>query len=96
MSRRRHLLAYDIADQGRLRKVHDIVLGYGHMVQYSVYVCDLDPVELIRLQDELRPAMNDAEDRILFLDLGEPEAALQAVSYLGQKPYIPSRRPQII
>ncbi len=39
--RRRYLVCYDIRDPARLRRTHKTVLGFGHHLQYSVYVCDL-------------------------------------------------------
>lgn len=43
MSRKRepHILAYDIADPKRLRRVHKLLKAWGMPVQYSVFVVDL-------------------------------------------------------
>jgi CRISPR-associated protein Cas2 len=37
--RHRYIVAYDIRDEVRLRRVHDVVRGYGIRLQYSVFLC---------------------------------------------------------
>lgn len=71
MSRRRYVVAYDICDPRRLRAVHDVVLGRGDPLQYSVFVCDLNPKELIGLKERLRDEMHVGEDSVVLIDLGE-------------------------
>jgi CRISPR-associated protein Cas2 len=44
--------------------------GFGSRVQYSVFVSDLSPVELIRLRGSLMSLMNQAEDSVMIIDLG--------------------------
>ena len=43
MSRKRepYILAYDIADKNRLRRVHKLLKSWGMPVQYSVFAVDL-------------------------------------------------------
>ena len=48
MSRRRFLVAYDIREAKRLRTVHTAMKAFGNPLQYSVFVCDLDPSEKVR------------------------------------------------
>jgi len=49
MKRNWHLVAYDVHDDQRLRRVAQLLLGYGTRVQYSVFRCRLTP----RLRAEL-------------------------------------------
>ena len=51
--RKRYLLAYDIRDSKRLRQVHKIMKSFGWPMQYSVFICDLDAMELTALRTEL-------------------------------------------
>lgn len=84
MTRRRWLVAYDIRDDVRLRKVHDIVRCHGDRLQYSVFLCDLDPMERIGLKTELREVLNHAVDSVVMIDLGDPEKANSAtMEFLG-------------
>lgn len=70
MARRRYVLAYDIRNDRRLRQVHELVLGFGEMLQYSVYVCDLADTEKVQLVSELDEIMDHRRDSVVFIDLG--------------------------
>lgn len=70
MSRRRYVVCYDVREPGRLRRTHDTMLGYGDPLQYSVFLCDLSPAELLLLEAALRRVVKVAEDSVLIIDLG--------------------------
>lgn len=70
MERTRYLVAYDISDERRLRQVHRCVVGFGHPLQYSVFVCDLTSRELIQLRVSLRDLIDYRADAIAIVDLG--------------------------
>lgn len=86
-ARTRYLVTYDIRDPRRLRRVHQLVTDFGEQLQYSVYVCDLTDVELIRLRGRLRKRMNLEVDAVSIFNLGPPRgrAALR-VEHLGACP----------
>lgn len=63
-----HLLAYDVRDDGRLRKTAKILEGYGQRLQYSVFRCKLSDKQLERLRWELSRVMA-AEDSLLIVPL---------------------------
>lgn len=91
MARRRYLVMYDIRDELRLRRVHDVVKGYGDRLQYSVYVCDLSPTELTNLKWEVGDEINALEDAVAILDLGDPERpGSTRFDFLGVRPQLPS------
>jgi len=69
------LIAYDISDPSRLRKVHKIVKGHGEAVQYSVYRCFLTPARKIKLMRKLLDHINSHEDQVLFFELGSAQTA---------------------
>ena len=71
--RKRYLVAYDIRDDRRLRRVHKTVKGYGWSLQYSVFICDLDAMELLSLKTDLGAVIHHAADSIAIVDLGAPE-----------------------
>lgn len=82
------VVTYDIADPKRLRKVFMIMSGWGVHLQYSVFRCDLNPQELAELKHELAPAVHNAEDQVLFIDLGPLDGrAATAITSIGQ-PYV--------
>lgn len=70
--RTRYLLAYDIRDTRRLRRVHQVAKTYGDPLQYSVFICDLTRSELLLLSRDLRSEMDSDRDSIAIFDLGPP------------------------
>ncbi len=88
--RTRHLLAYDIRDPRRLRRVHKVAKEFGYALQYSVFVCDLTMVELLALKTRLIAEANLSVDSIGFFDLG-PAAGrgVECIEFLGQEPSPP-------
>jgi CRISPR-associated protein Cas2 len=68
----RYLVAYDIRHPRRLRRVHRVAKDHGEPLQYSVFVCDFTPVELIALKRTLLAEIKMIEDGIGIFDLGAP------------------------
>lgn len=96
-NRRRWLVAYDIRDSKRLRRVHQVVHAYGEQLQYSVYLCDLDKSERFTLMEELRETMHQKEDSIAFVDLGELERdGSSAIEFMGTPIRLPGNGPRIV
>ncbi len=60
------LLAYDVRDDGRLRRVARLLEGYGERLQYSVFRCRLGEVELQRLRWELARIMASEDDLLVI------------------------------
>jgi len=90
MSRRRYLVAYDIREPVRLRKVHDVVAGHGYPMQYSVFVCDLNPSEKIGLKSALRDVMDQRVDSVAMIDLGTPGArGANCFEFMGTRQVLP-------
>ena len=89
MSRRRWLVAYDIANDWRLRRVHKAVVGHGTALQYSVFLCDLSFRELLGLKSELREIIHHRDDRVVFIDLGDASGDGPRIDHLGQVPNLP-------
>jgi CRISPR-associated protein Cas2 len=83
---RRHLIAYDIADDRRRLKIANLLSAHGDRVQYSVFVVDCRPARLIRVRAELAKLIKASEDSILICDLGAPESAAHGImQYLGTR-----------
>jgi CRISPR-associated protein Cas2 len=96
-ARRRWLVAYDIRDDVRLRRVHDIVRSYGERLQYSVFLCDVSAMERMALKSDLRGVINQHQDSIVFIDLGEPDRpAAATMDFMGVAPSLPVTGPAII
>lgn len=94
MARRRHLIAYDIREPTRLRRICKLMEAHGERLQYSVFVCDLARSELIHLRAEAEKIMNLAVDSVVIIDLGGMDAA--RFTFVGQRELLPERREQIV
>jgi CRISPR-associated protein Cas2 len=68
-----YLIAYDVCDPKRLRKVHVLMCGAGDPVQYSVFRCELSEFEKQRLKESLWDVLHLREDRVILVNLGPVE-----------------------
>ncbi len=66
---RRFLIAYDITDDRRRTRVAKKLASFGDRVQYSVFVVEVKPAKLVRLQDDLRDLIALPMDSVLICDL---------------------------
>ena len=64
-----YVIAYDIPDDRRRTKIHNILLGYGKWTQYSLFECFLTRKQLILLYSKLEKYMVDMEDSVRFYPL---------------------------
>jgi CRISPR-associated protein Cas2 len=94
MRRQRHLIAYDIRDAKRLRKVHRLMQGHGMPVQYSVFVCDLTALERFQLQSALYDVVDAAVDCLAFIELGPTDTS--KFQFIGPRPAFPEAGAQIL
>jgi CRISPR-associated protein Cas2 len=90
-SRHRYIVAYDIRDDKRLRRVAAIMRGFGWRMQYSVFIADLDLMELLALQYELSVAIKHDADSIAFIEVGAPgDLGRDSFEFMGRKPLLPT------
>ncbi len=64
-----YVIAYDIPDDRRRTKVHQILLGFGKWTQYSLFECFLNRRELLLLQAKLADHLVAREDSVRFYPL---------------------------
>jgi CRISPR-associated protein Cas2 len=64
-----YLVAYDICNPKRLRKVAQTCEDFGYRRQYSVFLCRLTATDLVRLKSRLYDIINLEKDQILFIPL---------------------------
>jgi CRISPR-associated protein Cas2 len=94
MARRRYLIAYDIADAKRLRRVCKAMEEYGDRLQYSVFISDLTLSELIHARKRVEEAMLMTEDSVVIVDLGEVAEA--RFVFLGRHRALPTAGPRVV
>ncbi|MEW5892436.1 MAG: CRISPR-associated endonuclease Cas2 [Pseudomonadota bacterium] len=85
------VIAYDIADPRRLRRVAALLADHGQRVQESVFECELDAVALLGLRRRLLDEIEPGSDSIRYYPLCRhclrgasalgPEGAPQAPGY---------------
>lgn len=95
MKRSRHLVAYDIRDPKRLRRVHRVMKGFGMPFQYSVFLCDLTSAERFDLLVELEAIIDRSEDCVAAVELGDPSSG-DLFTFLGPRPALPTSGPKIL
>src|SRR2546425_3807017 len=64
-----YVIAYDIADDKRRTKIHQVLLGFGKWTQYSLFECFLSRKELILLRSKLEEHLVAKEDSVRFYPL---------------------------
>jgi CRISPR-associated protein Cas2 len=63
------IIAYDIANPKRLRKVARTCEDFGLRKQFSVFFCRLSPVDLVRLRSRLYDVIDLDRDQVLFIPI---------------------------
>ncbi len=95
--RSRLLVAYDVSDDKRLRRLYQRMLGFGDPLQYSVFSCDLSRAERFEMLGVIRRVINEKEDRVMIVDLGPADGrAADCVEWIGTAPRRDERRCIII
>lgn len=75
------VVSYDIVEDKRRTKVLKLLKGYGTHVQYSVFECDLDDGQLLRLQAELLDLVDPLLDSVRIYQLDAK--AVRRIQILG-------------
>jgi CRISPR-associated protein Cas2 len=95
MDARLYVIAYDIRDPKRWRKVFKTMHGYGDWLQLSVFQCRLSRRRRIELEAALKEIIHHDQDHVLVLDLGDAERVDLRVTSLG-KTFAPVKREAVI
>ncbi|MCG5432769.1 CRISPR-associated endonuclease Cas2 [Mycobacterium sp. MYCO198283] len=93
--RRRYLIAYDICDPRRLRRVCTLMEDHGERLQYSVFLCDLSAGELTELESAVTLVMNSTVDSVVRVDLG-PATSPAPIRTIGRGRRLPQDGPHIV
>ena len=95
--RRFFLVSYDIVNDKRRSRIAKLMLGYGERIQYSVFCCQLNQREILRLQEDIKQIIHTDEDQVLFLNAGKVigQNPLPELQYIGRT-WIPEARVQIV
>ncbi len=94
--RNSYIVSYDISDPKRLRRVFKTLRNWGDHLQYSVFECQLNRTDLVRLRAQLTEIIHHDDDQVLFVDLGPSEGRGDRVISAMGKPYISVDAPCIV
>jgi CRISPR-associated protein Cas2 len=76
-----YIVAYDISDPKRLRKVATTCEDFGVRKQLSVFLCRLSTTDFVRLRSRLYDLINLTEDQLLYIPLcGKCVPQIEAIS----------------
>jgi len=90
------LVTYDISDPDRLRRVFKVMRRFGDHLQLSVFRCELNQRELVRLRAALTDVIHSREDQVLIVDLGpEDGRGATCIESVG-RPYAPTERCAVV
>jgi CRISPR-associated protein Cas2 len=64
-----YIVAYDISDPKRLRKVARACEDFGYRRQLSVFLCRLSATDIVRLRNRLYDIIKLDEDQVIFVPL---------------------------
>jgi CRISPR-associated protein Cas2 len=69
MGRQFIVVAYDISDDRRRRRLHERLLAFGTPVQYSVFECRLDSAGLEKMRAAVNKIIRPRLDRVRYYRL---------------------------
>lgn len=93
---RLYLVTYDISNPKRWRRVFEMMKGYGHWLQLSVFQCRLNARRRTEMALRLEERMKPTEDHILILDMGPADKVSPRVESLGRSYEAPTRHATIV
>jgi CRISPR-associated protein Cas2 len=77
-----HIIAYDITDGERLRKVSQICLDYGIRIQYSIFQFDLNENLTNKFINELKAIIDPQSDKIMIVPICKK--CKDSILYMGK------------
>ncbi len=66
------MICYDITDDGRLRKVANILMNYGIRIQKSFFQCEISKGYLKTLTEDLLSVIDTKKDKLYVYPLCNP------------------------
>lgn len=78
------LVAYDVHDRRRRRRIFRLLSEHGEWVQFSLFQCLLTTQKKTSLQRTLENLLMEGEDHIMLIDVGTSVPAAAAITSLGR------------
>lgn len=78
------IVVYDISDDRRRTRLHDLLEDYGTPVQYSVFECLVTDKQLAQMQRRVRSKIKVTQDAVRYYRLCETCRAKIEVTSVGK------------
>jgi CRISPR-associated protein Cas2 len=95
-SERLYIVAYDIGDQKRWRRVFRLMKGYGHWLQLSVFQCRLTARRHAEMAAGLEGLIEREDDHVLIVDVGDADRIDPQIESLGKSFEAVQRKAMIV
>ena len=80
-----YIVAYDIANDRRWRRVFKTMHGFGEWLQLSIFQCRLSRRRRAELESRLRELVKTGDDHVLLIDVGPADKTDLAIASIGKK-----------
>ena len=81
---RMYIVAYDISNNKRWRRVFKTLHGFGEWLQLSVFQCRLSRRRRAELETRLRELVKAGEDHVVLTDVGPADKIELAIESIGK------------
>lgn len=79
-----YIVAYDISDSKRWRKIFKILHGYGEWMQLSIFQCRLSKTKRAELESRLREVVKIGKDHLVIIDVGPAKSVKLKIESIGK------------
>lgn len=80
-----YIVAYDISDAKRWRRIFKILHGYGDWMQLSVFQCRLSKTKRAELEYRLREVVKNGQDHLMIIDVGPAKNIKLRIESIGKE-----------
>jgi len=96
MNEHLYVIAYDISDPKRWRRIFRLMHGYGEWLQLSIFQARLSAKRRAELQATIDGIIDHEADHVLFMDLGPADRVAPRVTSLGKAEFEAVQRNPVI
>lgn len=91
-----YIVAYDISDAKRWRRIFKILHGYGEWLQLSIFQCRLSKTKRAELESRLREIVKGGRDHLVIIDVGPAKNVKLRIESIGKELDTIERRAVVI
>lgn len=80
-----YIVAYDISNTKRWRRIFKILHGYGEWMQLSIFQCRLSKTKRAELESRLREVVKGGQDHLMIIDIGPAKNIRLRIESIGKE-----------